>query len=98
MCYYCGAAVPSDRQIGFGETCPVCGKDMHVCLACDFYTPGAHWDCKETIDAPVEDKEKRNFCDYFVVAPKFFMQTSGNRAARTKAESARSAFDALFKS
>jgi len=97
MCYYCGVAVPSDRTIGFNETCPVCGKDMHVCASCDFFKLGAHWDCRETIDASVEDKEKRNYCDFFVVAPQYFQQTAGSQTARMKAQSARSAFDSLFK-
>ena len=97
MCYYCGAAVAAGSSIGFNETCPVCGKDMHVCVACKFYKPGVHWDCTETVDSSVEDKEKRNYCDYFVMSPRYFEKTTGNRAAQTKAESARSSFDALFK-
>ncbi|MCE5255625.1 MAG: hypothetical protein LLF89_02125 [Spirochaetaceae bacterium] len=97
MCYFCGEALPSDRGIGFNETCPDCGKDMHVCANCDFYKTGLHWDCRETIDALVEDKEKRNFCDFFAAAPQYLQNSDGSPSARSKAQSARSAFDSLFK-
>ena len=36
------------------STCPSCGKDLKICLNCRFYSPGAHWDCSETIDELVD--------------------------------------------
>jgi hypothetical protein len=45
--------------------CPQCGKDVKICKNCVFYLPGAHWDCRETIEEPVNDKEAANFCSYF---------------------------------
>jgi hypothetical protein len=97
MCYYCGEAVPAGQKAGFSETCPSCGKDLHVCVTCLFYLPGAHRDCRETIDALVVDKEKRNFCEWFRSDPRFNLKTAGRIEARIKVESAKSAFDSLFK-
>ncbi len=65
MCYFCGNVTkpPVYRH----STCPDCGKDLKICMNCKFYEPGAHWDCRETISEPVTDKERANFCDYFVL-------------------------------
>lgn len=98
MCYFCGTAVPRDMQIGFSAICPDCGKELHVCLMCRFYAPGAHWDCRETIDALVQDKEKRNFCEWFAVNEKYFVKAGQTPAGIGKAESAKKKFDSLFKS
>ncbi len=70
---------------------------MHVCALCFFYSPGAHWDCRETIDAMVADKHKRNYCEWFSPDPKFSRKTAGMARERSAAESAKSSFDALFK-
>jgi hypothetical protein len=96
MCYYCGEAVPRERKVGFGETCAACGKDMHVCIMCVFYLRGAHWDCRESVDALVADKEKRNFCEWFELNPKFFEKFEGAKTGKSAAETAKSAFDSLF--
>lgn len=81
-----------DRVFRTSE-CPSCGKGVRVCKNCDFYSPGAHWDCRETINEPVREKDRVNFCDYFVLAKK------GAVRSDTKKESdSRTAFDKLFDS
>jgi hypothetical protein len=45
--------------------CPACDRDLKVCLNCEFYSPGSHWDCRESITDPVAEKDKANFCDWF---------------------------------
>ena len=97
MCYFCGEALTLERSPGFGETCPTCGKDMHVCLMCSFYAPQARWACRETVDSQVLEKDRRNFCDYFRLSPKFGESTGGDVKGRGKADSAKSAFESLFK-
>ena len=97
MCHYCGEAVSTDRKIGFGETCAVCGADMHVCAHCSFYAPGLHWDCRENVDSFVADKEKRNFCEWFHLDPRFSVKSEGKADARGKVDAAKSAFESLFK-
>lgn len=63
---------------------------------CSFYLPGAHWDCRETVDAQVPDKEKRNFCEWFSPDPRYRTAGAGRPEARSAADSAKSAFDSLF--
>ena len=88
--------MPADRSPGFGEICERCGKDLHACLNCRFYKPGVRWDCAETVDQSVPDKERRNFCDWYQTNPALLMQTKGRESARSAAEKARDDLDRLF--
>jgi hypothetical protein len=88
--------MPRDRPPGFNEACEACGKDLHACLNCRFFKAGARWDCAETIEAQVSDKERRNYCDFFQTDPAYFAATDGRSGARSAAEKARSDLDRLF--
>ena len=81
---------------GFNEVCIECGRDLHACRNCRFYRPGAKWDCAETIEAAVIDKERRNFCDWYETDPARFVAGSGDQKGRQSAHDARSDFDRLF--
>jgi hypothetical protein len=96
MCSYCGSPMPPDRPPGFNETCESCGKDLHACLNCRFYKPGARWDCAETIEEPVTDKERRNRCDWYQTSARLLVATEGRASARTAADKARTDLDKLF--
>lgn len=91
-CYYCGTEITDPRNIGRSSGCSSCGKDLKVCLNCAFYDPNAHWECRESIPERVADKERSNFCDYFV----FSNRKPGKAAGPGKAEQARSELDKLF--
>jgi hypothetical protein len=88
--------MPQDRSPGFNEACASCGKDLHACLNCRFYKLGARWDCAETVDQPVSDKERRNYCDFFQTNPSLYIATAGRSDARSAAEKARGDLDRLF--
>ncbi len=90
-CTFCGAAVENPREVYRNSTCPGCGKDLKICLNCRFYSAGAHWDCTETIDEPVRDKDRANFCTFFV-----FRDSARGAAPKNKAEGARKNLDRLF--
>ena len=90
-CYFCNSSLPEDISIYRTSTCPSCGKDLKICRNCKFYSPGSHWDCRETISEPVRDKENANFCDFFVLS--ISKKTS---ADSDKIKKARSQFDSLF--
>jgi hypothetical protein len=81
---------------GFNERCEGCGKDLHSCLNCRFYRKGARWDCAETVQEPVVDKEKRNYCEWFRTDPSLFARNEGRAAERSAADKARSDLDRLF--
>ena len=65
-CHSCGKPIDNPREVYRSTACSGCGKDLKVCLNCRFYSPGAHWDCAESIDEQVTDKERANFCTFFV--------------------------------
>ena len=64
-CHFCGAPVENPRDVYRTTTCPSCRRDLRICLNCRFYSPGAQYDCAETVDEQVTDKERANFCTFF---------------------------------
>ncbi len=104
-CHSCGTQIDNPREVYRTTTCTGCGKDLKVCLNCRFYSPGAHWDCAESIDEQVTDKERANFCTFFVFrdsaggakAPRGPDAQGGARnSTEAKAADARRKLDKLF--
>lgn len=58
----------SETKIHIRDECPACGRDLHICLNCEFYDSNAYRQCRESIREPVQNKEKANYCDFFRVA------------------------------
>lgn len=92
VCWKCGSNIEVGEIYRTSE-CPECKADLHSCKACSFFSPGNHFDCKESIDNLVTDKERANFCDYFR-ANKNLNPSASN--AKSKAEEAKAAFNSLF--
>ncbi len=65
MCWKCGAEQDFSHSVYRSSTCASCGADLHSCRGCAFYAPGSHFDCHETVDELVADKERANFCEHF---------------------------------
>jgi hypothetical protein len=95
MCWKCKKNTVT-TSIYRNSECPVCNTDLHSCLNCKFYDESSHYECKETIDELVKDKERRNFCDYFV--EKRYDSNSDNsiKSVDDAKKSARDAFNSLF--
>lgn len=66
-CHACGAEWRSatGQRPAKAETCTTCGADLHCCLNCDHYDPGAANQCRSRTAEPVLQKDRRNFCDEF---------------------------------
>ncbi len=94
MCRKCGKKIELS-QIYRTTVCPDCGADLHSCVNCRFYSPSSHYECKETVDELVKDKERANFCDFFSVNKDDFAAGSSSSAS-SKTAAARSAFNSLF--
>lgn len=92
MCYKCKKPV-TETAIFKTSSCPHCGADLHSCVNCKFYSPGSHYDCHETVDEEVKDKERGNFCDSFKINQ--ITGESDSKADDSK-QKARDAFNALF--
>ena len=89
-CAFCGEPVETKENIRRSDTCPHCNRDLRCCKQCKFYDPHAYNECREVLAERIVDKERANFCDYFV--PKGSARENVN-----KAQEARSALEALFK-
>lgn len=77
--------------VGRSTECEFCHADLHSCKGCKFYAPGNHFDCKENISEPVADKEKANFCDFFMINTDVSADTNADKASKAKDQ-----FAALF--
>ena len=69
MCWKCGKPLVLNGTVSRSDVCPDCGADVRSCKNCRFYEPEAHYDCREMVDELVKDKERANFCGWFMLAP-----------------------------
>jgi hypothetical protein len=92
LCHSCGAAITIGEPIPRDAECDSCRRDVRCCMNCRHYDIRYNNSCRETMADPVEDKDRRNFCEYF--AP----NQAGAPAAKSSAKQAesRAKLDALF--
>ncbi|MBQ2049364.1 MAG: hypothetical protein II493_03015 [Spirochaetales bacterium] len=90
-CPFCGAEI--SVPVRHSDECPSCNKVLHSCRCCSFYSPDAHFGCRETIDDPVWDKDKPNFCDYFRLTEKANSSSKDEERAQKSREALKNLFD-----
>jgi hypothetical protein len=89
-CAFCGEEIVLKDKVGRNDTCSHCGRDIRCCKQCKFYDPHSYNDCREVSAERIVDKERANFCDYFVL--------KGSRKGNVnRAREAKKALEALFK-
>jgi hypothetical protein len=108
MCWKCGKAIRIDGVAGRTMICDSCGADVRSCKNCRHFSPGSFHDCAERVEDSVTDKERANFCDSFQLNPLFRSDHAaagkgspagaGLANPSDRSNSARNAFDTLFKS
>ena len=89
-CAFCGKKISVLDKVGRSDTCSHCGGDLRCCKQCSFYQPNAYNECKEVIAERVVDKERANFCEYYVAK-------DPSKGRINRAQNARDALEALFK-
>jgi len=92
VCYKCRKELGGEKLVGRRDTCPFCGSDLHVCLNCRFYDPGAYNNCREPQAERVVEKDRSNFCDYFE-----FGDSAPGNAAHHQGADPRAELGELFK-
>lgn len=90
LCFSCKKELSFGSEVGRREECPHCRSDVHVCLNCQFYDRHSYNECRETQADVVKDKERANFCDYFMMGSKLGNPSPSKDDLKAKAE-------ALFK-
>ena len=89
-CAFCNKAISLSNRVERNDTCPHCGNDLRSCKQCNFYDPHAYNECKEIQAERIVDKERANFCEYFVVG-------NASKKRLNKEKNAKDALEALFK-
>ena len=112
QCQFCGAPVTIGEPIPRDGECESCRHDLRCCRNCRHWDPRYHNECTETMADPVEDKARRNFCEYFYFNRAPFAAAPGGKARESearaklaglfggtapKATDARDKLDALFR-
>lgn len=93
-CFSCKRPVASEARPGRSEVCDSCGTSLKVCLNCAFYEPASCGACREPSAERVVDKEKANFCEFFIFSD---LADGGREAGADKRPDPLSALKALFK-
>ena len=94
QCQFCGAAVTLAEPIPRDSSCESCRHDYRCCRQCRHYDPARHNACRETEAEMVENKERRNFCEFFDFNSAPFRGAGG---AQAREADARKQLDSLFK-
>lgn len=89
-CVFCKAEIQVEDRVGRRDVCPNCGRDLHCCKQCKFYDPHAYNECREVSAERVVDKERANFCEYFVIKGSAHHHVN-------KVKEAKMALESLFK-
>lgn len=91
-CWKCGTPV-RDESLPLQRVaeCRNCRAELHVCRMCEFYDTAVARSCREPVAEAVHDKERANFCTYFVASPAAYIAPD-----RTPAEQAQRDLDQLF--
>ena len=94
MCWYCGSPITDSEPLGRSLRCSDCGKDLRSCKNCRHFRPSG---CAESAAEIPAEPERANFCDWFSLSPLLKHSSGGEKKSRDDAESAKSAFNDLFK-
>jgi hypothetical protein len=91
-CYRCGESlVAFPLPLSRRDACPRCNADLHVCKMCRHFDPAVTRQCREDGAEDVKEKERPNFCDWFIAS-----ETAFDPNRKAAADAAQSALDALF--
>jgi hypothetical protein len=85
LCYRCGASLAS-LSLPFSryDECPSCANYLRVCRMCAFYDPHVPKKCTEDDAEEIPQKERLNFCEWFVPGENVFDGKAATEEARAK--------------
>jgi hypothetical protein len=90
-CSSCGAKAPA--IIDLDATCSKCRAELHTCRQCNYFDPGARFECSKPVTKRIVNKNARNTCELFAPRTVVERETSSSSAPTD----ARQAFANLFK-
>lgn len=95
-CHNCGRQEPAPETFAFDAKCIGCGAALHACMNCMKFDPGVPRECREPLlVAAIASKRAANTCAFFQA--KSVLDATGRREDAGRPQTAREAFDNLFK-
>lgn len=91
-CHKCLKDLEIKTPVGRKDVCPCCGSDLRCCLNCVFHALGTYNECKEPQAERMLEKERSNFCDYFV-----FCDAASSNQGKNVGDSTKEKLESLFK-
>ena len=87
QCWKCGTELknlllPFSRY----EECGLCKGDLHVCIACKNYNTAVLESCNEDRADFILEKDKANFCDYFIPNTQAYKRQDNREAKEARAK------------
>ncbi|HWR81726.1 MAG TPA: hypothetical protein VN285_00330 [Candidatus Deferrimicrobium sp.] len=96
LCWSCGRPTGIEGGVTRNDSCPRCLADLRCCRGCRFFDPYSRFQCRESIETNIPNKEKSNFCDFFQM--RAAVKRPGGITAHVDSKDARrKKFDDLFK-
>ena len=93
QCQACGTVVPYDEPIPRDSDCEGCHRDLRCCMNCRHHDASRNNSCRETEAELVEDKSRRNFCEFFSFNRRSFVAGTGENPRKAEA---RARLESLF--
>ena len=94
-CSRCGNLL--SLPVEAGGKCARCGVDLHSCIQCASFDTSSRFECTQTIPVRVAPKDEKNTCTLFAARTTVERQTSTPAQQSPASNSAKKAFDDLFK-
>ncbi|MCH8027503.1 MAG: hypothetical protein IID63_05205 [candidate division Zixibacteria bacterium] len=95
ICWNCSKNTGLSGRISRADSCESCLADLRCCRGCRHFDPNRRFQCKESIETNVPNKEKSNFCDFFQARIAFKKQGGVSYQTDSKDERKKN-FDDLF--
>jgi hypothetical protein len=77
--------------VGRDESCPHCHRDLRSCLNCALYDAASDY-CREPQSEEIRERDRSNFCDFFIFGDKETGDKSADQARKAKED-----WERLFK-
>ncbi|MEA1981475.1 MAG: hypothetical protein U9N54_10945 [candidate division Zixibacteria bacterium] len=65
LCWNCGKPTGITDKVMRSDHCDKCLADLRCCRGCRHFDPTRRFQCKESIEHQVVNKEKSNMCDFY---------------------------------
>ena len=94
-CSRCGNLL--ELPVEAAGRCPKCSTALHSCIQCESFDTSARFECTQALTARVSPKDDTNTCTFFAARTTVERQTGTPAQQSPETNSAKRAFDDLFK-